>query len=364
MNLLRLLTVIPVLFTFACWNPVPAQAADSPEVLADGKVTFRLAAPKAEKVLVMGDWLKRGEQIAMTKGTDGVWTATTGPLPPGSFIYDFDVDGLRVPDPENHLVKLRADRVGSFVHIPGDAIWQSRKVPHGAVDINFHDSAALGDPRWMFVYTPPGYTQDTGKKYPVLYLLHGNNDTAAGWVTIGAANFILDNLLAEGKCQEMIVVMPFGHALPFGTRGDNTGKFEEYLLKDVVPLIEGKYRTLADREHRAIVGLSMGGGQALTIGFRNLDKFSVVGSFSGAVPANFDTQFAEALKDPAAVNGKLKLLWTACGKDDSLIGRNRELDQLLTTRGIKHTFRETEGVHNYEAWRRYLTEITPLLFRE
>ncbi|MCA9069838.1 MAG: hypothetical protein KDA84_12985, partial [Planctomycetaceae bacterium] len=169
-------------------------AADSPEIHDDARVTFRVVAPKADKVLLLGDWLKRGEELAMTKGADGVWTATAGPFPPGNHIYGFEVDGVQVPDPENSSVKLRASRSGSFFHIPGEAVWEPADVPHGNVEINFHLSKTLGDTRWFSVYTPPSYHNSTEKQYPVLYLLHGSNDTAIGWVMIGAANFIMDNL--------------------------------------------------------------------------------------------------------------------------------------------------------------------------
>jgi len=334
----------------------------SPEVHADKTATFRVYAPKAEKVLLLGDWLKRGEEAPMAKGGDGVWTAKSGPLPAGAFIYGFEIDGLQIPDPSNASVKLRADRVGSLVTIPGDALWAPRDVAHGNVDINFHKSATLGDTRWMFVYTPASYEKNKTKTYPVLYLLHGNNDTAAGWTMVGNANFILDNLIAEGKAQEMIVVMPYGHAAPYGAR-NNTEMFTDYLLKDVIPMIEGKYRVKTGAADRALVGLSMGGGQAIDIGFSNLDKFSVIGSFSGAVPGDFETRFASELGNSAAMNKKLALLWIGCGKDDFLIERNQDFSKLLKAKGIKHTLEITEGVHNYEAWRRYLASIAPLLFQ-
>jgi enterochelin esterase family protein len=219
----------------------------------------------------------------------------------------------------------------------------------------------------MFLYTPPGYDQNPKRKYPVLYLLHGSNDTAAGWVTVGSANYILDNLIAAGKAEEMIVVMPFGHAAPYGSPRElaarNTELFEKYLLEDVKPMVESRFRVKPGSANRAIVGLSMGGGQSLTIGFDRLDLFSAIGAFSAAAPQDFEERFAKQLADPAAVNKQLDLLWFACGKDDRLMERSEKLSALLEAKGVKHTFKPTAGVHNYAAWRSYLAETVPLLFR-
>ena len=362
------ITPLLIAFGFAIiFRTIPiASGADTPEVHSDSTVTFRLKAPKADKVLLVGDWLKRDEKIEMKKGDDGVWTATAGPFPVGKHIYEFDVDGLLMADPFNPAIKLRSSRSGSFVHIPGEAIWESRDVPHGAVEINYTNSSVLGDTRGTYVYTPPSYAKNPDKKYPVLYLLHGSNDTAAGWTMAGAANFILDNLISEGKAKEMIVVMPYGHAVPFGSpreiQATNNIRFEEFLLKDVLPMVEAKYRTLPGSANRAIAGLSMGGGQAIAIGFGHLEMFDAIGAFSAAVPNGFATQFANAVDTPDKVNEQLSLLWIGCGKDDVAVQRSQDLGNLLTGKGIQHTLRITDGVHNFEAWRRYLVEFTPLLF--
>ena len=196
----------------------------------------------------------------------------------------------------------------------------------------------------------------------MLYLLHGNNDTAAGWTEVGRANLILDNQIAEKKSVPMIIVMPFGHAAPYGAQNNNP-LFERYLLEEVIPAVEQKYRVRPGREGRAIVGLSMGGGQALSIGLSHLDWFSAVGSFSGAVPNNMQTQFKSLWDDPKGTNAKLKLLWIGCGKQDSLMERSRQLSTLLKTNAIEHTLYEIDGRHNYAAWRKFLAETAPHLFQ-
>jgi enterochelin esterase-like enzyme len=341
----------------------------SPEVLPDRRVTFRVRAPKASEVTLTGDWLGSTPPPKLVKDESGVWSVTLGPFEPSIYIYSFTVDGLVMADPINPRIKLRASTSASMVEVKDDppAFWEARDVPHGAVEINWEKSAAIvGETRAIWVYTPPGYAKNTGR-YPVLYLFHGSNDTAAGWTMAGNANFVFDNILADKKMVPMIVVMPFGHATPFGTPSPgavtNDSLFEEYLLKDVIPTVEAKYRVAAGRQNRAIAGLSMGGGQALRIGLGHLELFSAVASFSGAIPSDFETRFAGLLKDPAGTNGKLKVLWIGCGQQDSLFGRSKSLSELLAKNQIRHVFRATDGVHNYTVWRKYLAEYAPLLFR-
>jgi enterochelin esterase family protein len=350
-------------------QPQQRPAVVSPEVHSDRRVTFRLEAPKASEATLFGDWMTVGDKLPMTKGDDGVWSVTAGPLEPSVYLYSFTVDGLTIADPINPRIKLRARTSATMVEVPGDppALWQVRDVPHGKVEVNWRKSQALdGATPWIWIYTPPGYEKDM-RRYPVLYLFHGSNDTAAGWTTAGNANFILDNLLAEKKAVPMIVVMPYGHAVPFSSpreiQATNTDVFEKYLLEDVVPLVESTYRVAPGRENRAIAGLSMGGGQSLTIGLRNLDLFSSIAAFSAAVPREMETEFAEVLGDAEGTNSKLKTFWFACGKDDSLFERSKQLDDLLTAKKIKHTFRPSEGAHTYTVWRQYLGEFAPLLFQ-
>ncbi len=337
-----------------------APAVLSPEVHPDRTVTFRVQAPKASDVTLTGDWLASAEKL--TKDDKGIWSVTLGPLEPGLAIYSFTIDGLAMADPVNSRIKLRARGSGSLVDVPGtgEELWVPRDVPHGTVDINWHKSNVLnGQSREFRVYTPPGYDQNPNQRYPVLYLLHGNNDTQAGWVDVGRANMILDNLIADKKAVPMIVVMPFGHAT------NNTGPFdfERYLLEDVIPAAEKSYRIISDRDHRAIVGYSMGGGQALTIGLGHLDQFSHVGAFSAAVFGDLEGRFKPLLDDADGTNAKLKLLWLGCGRQDSVFARVQTLSDNLTSHKIRHTWLPTEGRHHYTVWRKYLIEVAPLLFQ-
>jgi enterochelin esterase family protein len=355
--------------SFAWAQAPPVDPLVSPEVGPDRRVTFRIRAPKAAEVALQMDYMPAGTREKMSRDAEGVWSATIGPLAPNVYIYSFNLDGVTIADPVNPNIKLRARTSASMVEVPDatPAIWEPRDVPHGTVEINWRRSVAIqGETRWIWVYTPPGYEKETQKRYPVLYLFHGSNDTAGGWTLAGHANFILDNLLAEKKAVPMIVVMPFGHALPFGARGgpvSNNDLYEQYVLRDAIPMVEAKYRVAPGRASRAVAGLSMGGGQSLTIGFRHPDLFSAIGAFSAAVPQDFEKEFSKIIADPKEVNAKLKVLWFACGRQDGLFGRSEKLAELLGARGIKHTFRPTEGAHTFAVWRQYLSEFAPLLFR-
>jgi enterochelin esterase family protein len=346
-------------------NPRPDNLV-SPEVHPDRKVTIRVRAPKASEAAVFGDWMANGSSMPMTRDEHGVWSVTLGPLDPGLSIYSVMIDGVTTPDPVNPRVKLRARTSASLVDVPGDGteLWQPRAVPHGAIEVNWVGSKVIGDTRAFHVYTPPGYHQNTEARLPVLYLLHGNNDTAAGWTDVGKANFILDNLIAEQRAVPMIIVMPFGHAVPYGgPQTNNTAVFERYLIEDVIPQVEKKYRVAPGRENRAIVGLSMGGGHALQIGLGHLELFSAVAAFSSGVPGSFESRFKTLLDTPKSTNEKLKLLWIGCGTEDFAFERNRKLSELLNAHGIRSTFRASEGRHNFAVWRRYLGEVLPLLFQ-
>ncbi|MGA2032511.1 MAG: alpha/beta hydrolase-fold protein [Thermoguttaceae bacterium] len=352
-------------------EPAPPRSGGafvSPEVQADGKITFRLRAPKAEKVAVICEGV--GTQ-AMVKDAGGVWSVTVGPVAPGIYDCQFDVDGLRITDPASPNVFGNRQGSRGYVEVPGLAGHprpdQWRDVPHGTVTIHWYASQATGARRRVHVYAPPGFSQETAKRYPVLFLLHGSGDNDSHWTQLGRANVIADNLLADGRAVPMLIVMPDGHVADrsrereAGSRSRGRDLFEKDLLQSVLPLVEANYRVLADPQHRGIVGLSMGGGQSIGVGLGHLGQFAWVGAFSAAVSG--DNPVLATLRSDPAANEKLKLLWIAIGKDDFLLARNREFVKALDELKIRHTFRETEGTHAWGVWRGYLAEFLPLLFR-
>jgi enterochelin esterase family protein len=340
----------------------PAAPVVSPELQPDRKVTFRLRAPAAKEVSVWGDW---GPAVPLARADDGVWSVTLGPLAPELYQYGFIVDGLRITDPGNPHTKPQRSPSTSILEVPGQPALLSefQPVPHGTLHHHAYQSRPLGRVRPLVVYTPPGYDQQASGRFPVLYLFHGSGDSEATWGVVGRAHYILDNLIHAGRAKPMVIVMPDGHAVPPGPAGgQNLEQFERDLLEEVIPFAEAHYRIRNTPDGRAIVGLSMGGGQSLTIGLNHTELFAWVGGFSSAVrdPA---VSLAPALADPAATNGKLKLLWFACGKDDRLVDGARVLDTLLKEKSIRHEYQETAGGHSWPVWRKYLPQFVSLLFQ-
>ena len=341
----------------------------TPEVHSDNSATFRFRAPNAQEVKLTREG---AEALAMQKDDAGVWTVNTAPLPPDYYGYSIVVDGQRSIDPYNSLLKPNLLSTENMVHVQGPPSlpWELNDVPHGEVHHHFYRSAVASDDRDFYVYTPPGYDPAAKKTYPVLYLLHGYSDDASGWTAVGRANFILDNLIAQGKTKPMIVVMPLGYGtmemirVGWGhpeVREQNLTKFREALLTEVMPKVESEYRITKDRNSRAIAGLSMGGSESLLTGLNSLDKFAWVGAFSaGGLPEPFDKDFPGLA---ANANQKLHLLWIACGTEDRLITANRNLREWLKTKSIQHTDIETPGMHTWMVWRRNLAEFSGLLFR-
>ncbi len=338
----------------------------SPEIEA-GRTTFRLRAPQAKEVVLRGQWTKAA--VPMTRGGDGVWSASVDPMPAGIWEYSFVVDGFNALDPVNTAFKPQREGQKSIVHVPSSppAPWDWQDVPHGTVHQHGYLAKTLGRARELRVYTPPGYERSGEKKFPLLVLQHGSGDNQRTWTEHGKAHWILDNLIAQGKAQPMIVVMLDGHPLGATARGAEAKRaaaieaFRRELFDDALPLVESLYRVETDPSQRALAGLSMGGAQALSVGLGDLGRFAWVGCFSGGVT---DTVKQKFLADLPAANAKLRLLWIAIGKDDQGKARNEEFVAALKEKGIRHTWLLSEGDHSWPVWRQYLAEFAPLLFAE
>ncbi|MBS7564940.1 hypothetical protein KHS38_11045 [Mucilaginibacter sp. Bleaf8] len=356
--------------------PKPAQKyQQSPEVKADGQTTFRFLAPNAKKVMLIMDDAK---PRSMQKDTAGVWSFTET-LSPDVYRYTFSVDGNVLPDPNNPYIKPLFKRAlgQSLAHVPGPKTlsWELNDVPHGELRQHFYKSGIVGDQRDIRVYTPPGYNPNRKEPYPVLYLFHGITDETSAWVTAGRENIILDNLIAQGKAKPMIIVNTLGYGAPEmfdpgsgGTTKELLKKNEELFvssfIQEVIPMVDKLYNTGKTKKYRAVAGLSMGGGQSLDAGLNNPDLFDYVGGFSSAVIL-LNPDYTKAFPQlDESINKKLKLIWIAIGKDDFLIESNRKYKAWLESKNIKFFYKETEGVHSYNVWRRYLTEFAPLLFKD
>lgn len=385
----------------------------SPEVMPDRTVVFRILAPRAQTVRVVGSDMPAlagaGRGVAastpppglMTKAENGVWSVTLGPIDPGAYRYNFNVDGVTVIDPRNSSISESNTNVWSIFYVPGSDLMDTRQVPHGAVAAVTYYSTALGRFRRMHVYTPPGYETGGSRKYPILYLLHGSGDCDEAWTSVGRAGFILDNLIASMKARPMIVVMPAGHTnSATGGRGTAPAAsaastaspspmddFARDFLTDVMPYAEAHYRVMSDRSHRAIAGLSMGGSQTLNIAFLRLQQFAYIGVFSssaslgggrGAAPAAGAAPVAAPATPPgptawetahtgnldeSALKKGAKLVWLSTGVNDSLLPNTRSTVEILKKHGFEPVFKESPGGHTWINWRNYLGEFAPLLFR-
>ena len=348
----------------------------SPEVAADRHVTFRILAPNAEAVRLTGGDIPGNNQGAeMARDPNGVWEVTLGPLVSGAYRYNFNVDGVSVIDPRSSSVSESNNNVWSLVVVPGSELMDTRDVPRGAVAEVTYYSKSLKRFRRMHVYTPPGYASGKGK-YPIFYLLHGASDCDDSWTTVGRAGFILDNLIAAGKAKPMVVVMPAGHAGPFrfGPRPP-VDEFVQDFVNDIMPYAETHYRVYADRQHRAIAGLSMGGGQTLNIAIPYPDKFAYMGVFSSGIfgitgrgfganqgGPSWEERHKDVLDGDTLKDG-LKLVWFATGKDDFLVETSRASVEMLKKHGLNVVYKETDGGHTWLNWRAYLQEFAPQLFQ-
>ena len=387
---LRTVTLSLIALTLAAQGPPPP--VRSPEVHEDRTVTFRLRAPQATAVELVGEVLQgKGPQL-MTKGSDGVWSTTIGPLPPEIWIYNFRIEGVDLPDPSNISLMPRAAgaaSVSSFVEIPGDgpAFYDARPVPHGEVRMVLYESEAMGVDRYLWVYTPPNYDQSNAR-YPVYYLLHGNGETQSGWVMNGRANIILDNLIADGKAQPMVMVMPHGHPVQSASVGPlavvpqagepsifNFTLFSKDLLEQIIPTVKKNFRVYADADHRAIGGLSMGAFQSISIGLSHPELFHYVLAYSGgfgslglaSAKGEIETEspWKELLANPAETKKWLHLLFLGCGQQETgMLDPGRKLVKILQEKGIHARWADYLGGHVFSVWRHDLNESVPMLFQK
>ena len=374
-------TIIPVLASLAGLaqtNQLPPDArpassnvpaVEYPKIDSGRRACFRIVAPDATNVSV---GLPGGR--AMMKGADGVWTVTTSPLAPGFHYYSITVDGASASDPASDSY-FGTGRMSSAIEVPspGEDFYLPKDVPHGDIRTHYYFAKSTGQIRRCFVYAPPDYDTNLATRYPVLYLQHGMGEDARGWPTQGRTGFILDNLIAEGKAKPMLVVMDDGGITPGGRGGPRGGagggfwdKFTRVLIEDIIPTIDETYRTIPDRQHRAMAGLSLGGTQTWGITQSHLDEFACIGSFSAPfgfpeIPGGFNG----LLGDPAAFARQVNVLFISVGTaEGGMTAGGRNFHQALEKAGIKHVFYESPGTaHEWLTWRRSLYQFAPLLFR-
>jgi enterochelin esterase-like enzyme len=353
----------------------------SPQVLPDKKVTFRYLAPLAKEVTLSGGQFGAAN-LQMKKDSIGIWSVTVGPVRPDIYPYNFVVDGVSVMDPANEDFFPNERFKASLVDVAGftPLIHAMRDVPHGSVNYEYYPSIG-GTTGSLVIYTPPGYDKDATKKYPVYYLISGTTDTEETFFKVGRTNLILDNLIAEGKAKPMIVVMPYGNmeARIAEQKGDGKPadpvrdspdaitrmrRFEQDLTKNVIPYVDKTYRTIANRDNRAIGGFSRGGGQTLRTAFWNMDKFSWICAYSANLPSNeMEGTYASIVSNPEATNKQLKLLWVSVGNEDFLYNDVAAFLNYLTSKKINYKSLITGGGHTWMNVKACLAESAQLLFK-
>ncbi|MGC1459300.1 MAG: alpha/beta hydrolase-fold protein [Steroidobacteraceae bacterium] len=372
----------------------------SPELSDDHHVTLRIAAPKASEVTFNADWIG-ATNMPMTKDDQGVWSITLGPLDAQLYGYWFLVDGIRTLDPSNSETERDGNRFSSLLMVsgPADAMWDFKDVPHGTVEQVWYPSPTLHlDQRRMYVYLPPDYKAAGTKRYPVLYLLHGAGGDEDAWTTMGRANIILDNLLAAGKAVPMIVVMPNGNATqsvaqgfgdgptpsvqqvtapapnpgpranPAASSGPRpqpppqpyAGSYPESIVHDIIPFVQSHYRVYTDKNHRAIAGLSMGGGQTVTTTNNNPNLFAYIGVFSAGGRVG-DPSFESQLMD--IKHDGVKLYWTGAGDTDLARTGMMTLEVDLKAKGFPTSYKEKPGRHYWFLWRDFLSDYAGQIFK-
>ena len=364
-----LMPVLAVLAAAACGGPAPAgptapfsastnvEGREYPKIWPDLRAEFRVDAPEAQAVSV--DIC--GTVYPLAKGEDGLWGGFTDPLEPGFHYYFLVVDGVRLSDPASTLF-YGCGTMASAIEIPeaGVDFYLERDVPRGEVRMQRYWSPSMGAWRTCYVYVPAGYEQEPLRRYPVLYLQHGGGEDETGWSRQGHADIILDNLIAAGKAVPMLIVMDYGQA----------GDFSKILLEETIPMIDSRYRTLPDPRHRAMAGLSFGGGQSWSIGLKHPEVFSSIGIFSSGMfggvsyaPFDLERELPELSLDAAAFNAAHPVFYISCGETDPRIEYTRAAAEALDQKGADVRFKAWPGGHEWQPWRKSLHDFCQLIFK-
>lgn len=376
MKKLYIISILTLLVSFIISLNTVAQSRRtmiiSPEVHPDKTVTFRYVGQEAKKVELNAQFMS--ENLAMTKDTTGLWSITVEPVVPDIYPYCFIVDGKQVADPNNVDIFPNERFKNSLVDIPGNEplIHSIQNVPHGKISYKYYKSNTLDLVRRLVIYTPPGYKKSDNSKYPVLYLIHGMTDTEETWYKVGRTNFILDNLIAQGKVEPMIIVMPYANPYPDLQKKNKdveadflaTDHFTNELLNEIIPFIEDNYNVKTSSNNRAIAGFSLGGRQTLAAGLGNPDVFNYVCTFA---PAIFENELEDNLKNvyasPEKIKDNLSLLWLSCGKEDGLYNASVAFLKKLDEKEIEYESLFTPGGHTWMNCRLYLSTIASKLFK-
>lgn len=368
-------------FHSASGQPAKRPIVISPQVNSDCTVVFRFLAPAAREVLLSGQFEKK--PIAMTRDSIGIWSVTVGPIKPDIYPYNFVVDGISVMDPANTDYFPNERFKASLVDVPGNMplIHSLQNVPHGIVAYDYYPSVD-GTTGSLVIYTPPGYENNSKKKYPVFYLISGTTDTEETWFKVGRANLILDNLIAQGKAKPMIIVMPYGNieariaaqtgkpkpADPANREGEEAVNraraFGQDLVYNVIPYVEKNYRALGNKSNRAIGGFSRGGGQTLRTAFDHMDTFAWICCYSAYLSnQEMEREYRFIYENPKRTNQQLKLLWVSVGNEDFLYQQTLDFLDFLKTKGLHHKSFITSGGHTWMNTKLFLTETVQLLFQ-
>ena len=334
-------------------------AISSPEVHPDHSITFRYFSRKAQKVSVSGEFLKA--PVAMTKDTGGIWSVTVPPVQPDIYPYSFWVDTVQIADPNNTYIFANERFKRSIVDIPGDKplVHSLQNVPHGKVSYRYYKSATLGTTRPLLVYTPPGYDPTGKTKYPVLYLIHGGSDTEETWTKVGHANFIADNLIAQGKAKSMIIVMPYGNVRP-----SPMPDFTKDIVNDIIPFVEANYLVQSDSKSRAVAGFSVGGGQTLNIGLTNTDKFAYVCSYAPFTATDeFKKNFSDWSPNVEQMNKQLKLFTISIATEDFLYESVKQNIAMFKDKKLNLETLVVPGGHTWMNCKLYLNNTLQQLFK-